>query len=81
MVPAHVDDLVLVVHEVDDQMRADGVELARVGALEPGQMAGHLDDHDLEAEAQPEARDLALAGELDGVDLPLDAALAEARRG
>ena len=53
-------------------MGTDGVEFARVGALEPGQVTRHLDDHDLEPEAQSETGDLALSGELDGVDLPFD---------
>ena len=33
-----------------------------VGALESGEVTGDLDHHHLQAEAQPEARDLVLAG-------------------
>ena len=55
-----------------------GIELGGVGAVHPGNRAGELDDRDLHPEADPQIGDLALAGDLGGGDLALDAALAEA---
>ena len=54
------------------------VELPGVGAGEAGHVAGVVDDHDLQAEAQPEAGDVVLPGVAGGRDLALDAPLAEA---
>ncbi len=53
------------------------VELQRVGAGQPGQVAGRLDGHALQAEAEPEHRDAVLAGVPGSADLALDAAHAE----
>ena len=55
-----------------------GLELVRVGALQPGQVAGDLDHHALQTQAEAEDRDLVLAGVADGADLALHAADAEA---
>ena len=52
--PALVDDVVLLVHQVDHRVAGGGVELPRVGPVEIGQGPGHLDDHDLQPEAEPE---------------------------
>ena len=55
-------------------------ELARRGVLDAEQVARRLDHRHLHAEADAEERHLAFARELDGVDLALGAALAEAAR-
>ena len=52
----HVGDVALVVHEVDHRVRGVRVHLGRVGTGQAHHMAGELDRHHLEAEAQPEAR-------------------------
>ena len=56
---------------------SNSVELA---SLVPDHLAGELDDRALQPEAQPEVRDLVVAGEVGGEDLALDAAMAEAAR-
>src|SRR5690606_17983542 len=79
---AHValagDDVLLVGHGGDDRVLGVGVELGGVGVLQPGEVAGGLDDHALHAEADAEQRDLVLPGVADGADLALYAADAEA---
>src|SRR5471030_1468279 len=64
-------------HQADDAM-IGGAELARRGGFDTQQIAGRLDHRHLHAEADAEERHLALARELDRVDLALGAALAEA---
>ena len=54
------------------------VELQRVGAVQAGQVPGHLDRHALQAEAQAQGRDAVLAGVPGRADLAFDAADAEA---
>ncbi len=49
-----------------------------MGLLQPDHVAGELDHGALHAQADAEEGNAALAGEADGVDLALDAALAEA---
>ena len=61
-------------------MLGEHVELGRVRVLRAGDLAGELDDRALEAEAQPEVRDLVVAGVVRREDLALDAAMAEAAR-
>ena len=61
-------------------MRRLLVELERVRALEAEHVAGELDDRHLQAEADPEERDLVLARVADREDLALGAAHAEAAR-
>src|SRR5207249_8882265 len=58
---AHVHDLTLLVHEVDDQVGRGAVELAGVGSGQAGHVPGQLDHHDLEAETEAEAGDVVLA--------------------
>ena len=70
--------LALLGHEVDDRVRGEHVELGGVGAAGAEDIAGELDHHALQAEAQAQVRDLVLAGVVGGLDLALDAALAEA---
>src|SRR5687768_16708557 len=62
----------------DHRMRGLGIELGRVGPLEPDLVARELDRSDLHAEADAEIGDLRLARVLYRRDLALDAALAEA---
>ena len=54
---ALVGDGLLLLHHVDDGIRAPRVELGAVGAREPEDVARDLDDRDLQAEAQAEIRD------------------------
>ena len=51
-----------------------------LASARPSDVAGKLDDGALQAEADAEERDPALAGEADGLDLARDAAVAEAAR-
>ena len=54
------------------------VHLGRVGAVQPGDVPRELGDGDMHAEAEPEVRDLTLARDTAGEDLPFPAARAEA---
>ena len=57
--------------------RAVGLELGAVGVGEPADVAGELDDRHLQAETDAEEREVVLARPADGLDHPVDAALAE----
>ena len=59
---------------------AVGLELGAVGLRHAADVAGELDDGDLEAEADAEERQFVLPGPADRLDHALDAALAEAAR-
>src|SRR5215471_10928428 len=61
-------------------MRRLWVELRRRRAGQTADAARELDDRELHAKADPEERDLFLAGVADGGDLAFGAARAEARR-
>ena len=74
---ALVGDVALVVHQVDHRVLRGRVELGAVGVGEAEHVAGELDRHRLQAEAQPEARQQLLAGVAGRGDLALDAAGAE----
>ena len=76
----HVDDVALGVHQVDDRVGAGGVELGGVGPGQAEHVAGELDRHHVQPEAQPEARDAALPGVGGRRDLPLDPPHPEAPR-
>src|SRR5919199_6505724 len=76
--PAEVGDLLLLGQQVDHRPFGLDVELGRVRALHPGDVAGEIAHGDLHAQADAEVRDAVLARELDGADLALDAAAAEA---
>jgi hypothetical protein len=65
-------------HRGDDRVRGLGVELAGGGVRDSGQVAGHLDDRALQAQAQPEEGQSGLAGVPDRSDLALHAADPEA---
>ena len=58
-------------------MRRLGIHLGRVGAVEPDHVAGELRDRDVHPEADAEVRNLPLASDAAGEDLPLPAARAE----
>ena len=75
---AHVGDLLLLGQQVDDRVGGVRVELARVRALHPDDVAGEVRDRHLHAEADAQVRDPLLAGDPGGLDLALDPALAEA---
>ncbi len=75
---AHVLDVLLLGQQVDDRVRRLGVELGGVGAGHAADVARELGHGALHAQADAEERDLVLAAVLDGLDLALDAALAEA---
>ena len=74
----HVGDVALVVHQIDHRVLRGRVHLARVGTDHAQHVAGELGGHRLQTEAQPEARDVLLAGEPGGGDLALEPASAEA---
>ena len=57
---------------------ASGSNSRELASGQAGDVAGELDHHHLQPEAQPEARDVVLAGVSGRGDLALDAALAEA---
>jgi hypothetical protein len=75
---AEVGDLLLLGQQVDDGPLRLDVELRRVGAVHPGDVARELGHGDLHAEADPEVGHALLAGDLRGEDLALDPAAAEA---
>jgi hypothetical protein len=70
----------LLLHRGDHGLRAVGVELGGVGLPEAGLVAGELDHHALQPEAQAERRDPVGAGIGERTDLALEAADAEAAR-
>ena len=61
-------------------MRRRRLKLARVRAGKPGDIAGVLDDHHLQTEAQPEAGKVVFAGVGGSGDLSFDPPFAEAAR-
>ena len=75
---ALVGHVALVVHQVDHRVLGRRVELGRVGVGQTEHVAGELDRHRLQPEAQPEAGHALLAGVAGGGDLALDAAGTEA---
>ncbi len=75
---AHVDDRLLLVHQVDDRMGRGRVELGAVRVLEQAHVAGELDHRAVQTETQPEERDPVLACVAGRLDLARDAAHAEA---
>ena len=76
--PAHVLDLVLLGQDVDDRVGRLLIEFRRVGALESEDVASVLDDRELEAQTEPQIRDIVPASVLDGVDFALGATDAKA---
>ena len=74
---ALVDDAELRRHQIDHGIVRLGVELGRVGAAHAERVAGVLDGHHLQTEAQPETRDALLARVARRGDLAFDTALAE----
>src|SRR6266542_138876 len=76
--PALGLEIPLLGQEVDDGMPGGRVELRRVGAVEPADVPGELDDRALHAQTDAEVRHPALPGIADRLDLALDPAIAEA---
>ena len=70
-------DVALIVHQVDDGVRAARIELGGVGVGEPEHVAGELDGHGVQSEAQPEARHALLTGVARGGDLAFHSTGAE----
>ena len=77
---AQVGHVLLLGQQVDHGVRRGGIELARVRALETADVARELDHRALQAEADPEERDAALARVAHGRHLALHAPHAEAAR-
>ena len=73
-----VDERLLLLHRRDDRRLGLRVELRRRRPRDPEDAPGVLDDHALEAEADPERRDQPLARPPQGTELALDPADAEA---
>ena len=74
---AEILDLLLLREQVDDGERRLGIHLRRVGAVHPADVTRELGDRDVHAEADAEVRDLLLARDAAGEDLPLPPARAE----
>ena len=77
---AEILDLLLLGQQVDHRIRRLGIHLRRVRAVEAADVPRELRDGDVHAEADAEVRDLVLARDAAGEDLPLPAARAEAAR-
>ena len=68
---AEIFDLLLLGQEVDHRVGRLRVHLGRVGAVEPDDVPGELGDGDVHAETDAEIRNVALARDAAGGDLPL----------
>src|SRR5438105_2558356 len=77
---AQVGDGVLLVEQADDGMAAVLIDLGRIGIVETDDVAGKFDHAALQTQANPEIRNLAVAGIAHGLDLAADAAVAETAR-
>ena len=77
---AEILDLLLLGEQVDHGERRLRIHLGRVGAVHPADVTRELGDGDVHAEADAEVRDLLLARDAAGEDLPLPAARAEPAR-
>src|SRR3954453_18231673 len=76
--PAEVLDLLLLGKQIDHGMRRLRIHLGRVGPFETEHVPRELGDGHVHAETNAEVRDLTLARDTAGEDLPLPAAGAEA---
>ena len=70
-------DLLLLGQQIDHGMWRFGIHLGRVGPVETEHVTGELGDGDMHPQADPEIRDLALAGDATGKDLSLPPARSE----
>ena len=77
---AHVLDIKLLRHEVDNRMRAVRIELGAVGISHTADVTRKLDNSALHSQADTEERQLMLTCILNSLNLALDAAVAEAAR-
>src|SRR5262249_54519184 len=77
---AEILDLLLLREQVDHRVWSLRVHLGRVRAVQTRNVPRELRDRDVHAEADAEVRDLVLARDAAGEDLPLPAARAEATR-
>src|SRR5829696_5678433 len=71
--PAKVLDLLLLRQEVDHGVRRLGIHLRRVRSVQADDVTREFGDRNVHAEADPEVRDSALAGDTAGEDLPFPA--------
>src|SRR5579862_6978695 len=77
---AEILDPFLFRKKIDDGERRLRIHLRRVRPFEPDDVPRELRDRNVHPEADPEVRDLALARDAAGEDLPLPAARAEPTR-
>src|SRR5262249_53615459 len=73
-----VRDGVLLVEHANDRVSAIAVEFGAIGVFQADDITRKFDDGTLQAQADAEERNLALAGIADGVDLAAGAAIIEA---
>ena len=76
---AHVGDVLLVFHQVDDVERRGRIQFHGVGVVETEHVSAELNHHHLHAEANAEGRDVLLATIACSNNLSFRAALSEAR--
>ena len=69
---------ILIGHEVDDRVRAIGIELAGVGTGQAADVSGKFDDRNLHAQADAKIGNILLTGIAAGRDHAFDAAFAKA---
>ena len=69
---AHVFDIVLVHHQVDDRVQRCRIEFGAVGVVPPKYIARELDHGTLQTETEAEVWDSFFAGVANGVDFALD---------
>ena len=75
---AHVGDVALVGHQVDDWIFGAHVKLGAVGLIRLQNVAGKVDAHHLHAQAQPKVWHRVLTCIVGGADLAFDPAIAKA---
>src|SRR5271155_2339807 len=73
-------DISLIGHGGDHRVRRIGVELSAISTVQARLVPADLDRHALEAETEPEHRDLVEPGVPDRADLAFDTAYPEATR-
>src|SRR3989338_5486523 len=71
------EQLLLLIHDTDDEMLRVGIYLRGVRVFEPRDVPRILDDGELHAIAETKVRNSVLSRETDGFDFPLNACFAE----